>query len=92
MPEAKNATHKALVLGLALVTACHESLVLFFYPIMNCGGHLVAMTVLPRDQRKQHGPFYPGRRLSQYVVTLFFTHHSDVWWTTPLKGLVQGPH
>ena len=62
-------------LGLLLIVTDDELLVFFSCLVMTCGCvGPVAITVLHRDRRRQHGPFYPRRRLSQYRFLVGLTH------------------
>ena len=60
---------------------------------MTCGcvGPVVS-TVLHRDRRRQHGPFYPGRRLSQYRFLIVLTHSGcfgQYYFQTLSRGLAR---
>ena len=49
--------------------------VFFFCPVVTWGYvGPVAITVLLRDRRRQHGTIYPGRRSSQYGLIIGVTH------------------
>ena len=83
-PEQLHAMHESLLFRFALVVTDHEAFVLCSRPLVACGVGPVAITVLPRDQRRQYGPFYPGRRPSQYGLVYCLTH-SGLWDNTTLR-------
>ena len=74
-PEHFHATHESLLFGFALMVTDHELLVFVSHPVMTCGCvGPVAITVLHREQKRQHGSFYPGQRPSQYRLLVGLTH------------------
>ena len=61
------ATHESLLFGFVIIVTDHKLLVFFSHPVMTSGCvDSVAITVLHQNQRRQHGPFYPRLRPSQY--------------------------
>ena len=69
------AAHESLLFGFALIVTDRKLLIFFSRPVITCGCvGPVAITVLNQDGKRQHGPFYLGRRLSQYRFLFRLTH------------------